>query len=255
MLLLPFASALVLAGRLSWQVLPAAVVLVGVFLIREPLVTLWRQAALWKQPRPEAAAARSALARYAPFLAIAGAVLFWKLPRWPLLVMGLAAAVLTAVSVDLIVHNRQRSLLLQVSIAAGLNASALVAWLAVRQHLDPVVLWLWCLQFLHSAAALLAVRARLEARLAARGRSDVAVMLRRAAAAQAVLLLAAVACIAGGRVGPAAALALSGGIHGVDLVRLRSPSFVALSLRRVGLRELLLSLVFSAVTIAGLWPN
>ena len=109
MLLLPFASALVLAGQLSWQVLPAAVVVVGVFLIREPLVTLCRQAALWNQPRPEAAAARSSLARYTPFLVIAGALLFWKLPRWPLVVMGLAAAALTAVSVYLIVHNRQRS--------------------------------------------------------------------------------------------------------------------------------------------------
>jgi hypothetical protein len=137
---------------------------------------------------------------------------------------------------------------LQVSSAAGLNASALVAWLAVRPELEAAVWWLWGLQFAHSTAALLTVHARLEARIA---NSDE--LRRRAAAAQAVLLVGAVALAAAGKWGMAAAVAFSGGVHGVDLWRLRDRRFVEIPLKRVGLRELAISITFSAAVVMGLW--
>ncbi len=278
MLLLPFASALVLARTAGWETVPAAIAVVGVFLIREPLVALWRQARVWKERRIETQLARRCLCWYVPATAAGAALLLWRRPLWPMLAIGLAASALTAVSSYLIVHNRRRSLALQVLSAAGLNASALVAWLAVRPHLEAGVVWLWALQFAHSAAALLAVRARLEALSrerhdrsfpsmtgdarpqagtapvgAARANSDTAGMKRRAVVAQAILLVAAAACAGAGRLGPALALAWSGGVHLADLARLRSPDFLQIPLRRVGLRELALSVVFSVLTVAGLW--
>jgi len=89
--------------------------------------------------------------------------------------------------------------------------------------------------------------------MAARGRSDLAAMKRRAAAAQAALLAAAAACAVTGRIGPAMALAFSGVVHFADLARLESSAFAQIPLRRVGLREMLLSVVFSALAVAGLW--
>jgi len=146
MLLLPFVSALVLARRVEWEVAPAAVAVIGVFLIREPMLALWRQVSVWKERRAEADTARRCLLWYLPAIAASAAALLWRLPPWPTLVIGSAAAMLTVTSGYLIVHNRQRSLLLQVSSAAGLNASAIIAWLAVRLQLDTPVICLWALQ-------------------------------------------------------------------------------------------------------------
>ena len=253
MLLLPFASALVLARGAAWETAPAAIAVVGVFLIREPLVALWRQAIVWKERRIEAQAARRCLCWYLAPTAVSAVVLLWRRPLWPTLLIGLAASGLTLASSYLIVHNRQRSLLLQIASAAGLNASALVAWLAVRPQLEATAIWLWALQFAHSAAALLAVHARLEARIAARAISDTAEMKRRAVVAQGIVLVAAAACAGAGRFGLALALASSGGVHLADLARLRRLDFLQVPLRRVGLRELALSVVFSALAVAGLW--
>ena len=247
MLLLPFFSALALAREISWEALPAAVVVVGVFLIREPLVALWRQARVWREQ------ARRSLIWYLPPIAASGLILLWRRPFWPLLITGAAAALLIVVSTYLVVHKRPRSLLLQMVSAGGLNASALVAWLAVRAQFDPTIWWLWALHFAHSGAALLAVHARLEARVAARTGSEWAAMKKRATAAQTLLLAAAAGCVAAGRLGAALALGLSASVHLADLARLQDSVFLRTPLRRVGLRELALSFVFSVVVLAGLW--
>ena len=245
MLALPFVSALLLARRMTWEVVPAAAVVVGIFVIREPVVVLWRRA--------EAGQARRSLWWYLPGMAGCGIVLLWGLPAWPLLGMGAAAAALTATSVYLTVHNRQRSLVLQMASAAGLTASALVAWLATGAEWDSRIWWLWGLQMAHSAAALLAVHARLEAHIAARARSGEAHMKTRAVVAQGLLASAAAGCAAAGRVGVALPLALSAAVHAADLVRLQDPAFLRTPLRRIGQRELFLSLAFAALVVAGLW--
>ena len=121
MLLLPFVTALVLSRRATWEVLPAAVLAAGVFVAREPLVVLWRQARVWKQWRPETEQARRSLAFYLAAIALSALILLWRRPIWPLVAMGVAAAALTAVSAYLTVQNRQRSLGLQLASAAGLT--------------------------------------------------------------------------------------------------------------------------------------
>jgi YwiC-like protein len=253
MLLLPFLSALALARKLEWEIAPAFVAALLVFLVREPLVVLWRQAAIWKDQRPETTEAWRSLACYAPALAVAAALLFWRLPAGPLIALGLMAGALLLVSTYLVVHNRRRSVGLQVSSAAGLSASAVLAWLSVRPQLEEAVLWLWGLQFAHSTAAVLAVHARLEARLAARAPWNLDQARRRAVVAQALLLAGAALLGTLGKWGMAAALALSGGVHSADLWRLRNPRFVEIPLRRVGLRELALSTLVSAMLLVGLW--
>jgi hypothetical protein len=253
MLLVPFVSALVLARRIDWEVLPAAVAVVGVFLIREPLVVLWRQAAVWKDRRPETNAAQRSLAWYGPPVVLAGLILLWRLPTAPLAALGLLAGGLLAISTYLVVHNRRRSVVLQVSSAAGLNASAVVAWLAVHPELDSKIGWLWGLQFAHSAASLLAVHARLEARIASRTCREVDQMRRRALVAQGLLLLGASALAAQNRFVLALALLFSACLHATDVHRLRDPRFLAMPLTRVGLRELAISLVFSVLVLVGLW--
>jgi hypothetical protein len=253
MLLVPFVSALVLARQINWEVLPAAVAVVGVFLIREPLVVLWRQAAVWKDRRPETDAAKRSLVWYGPPVLVAGLILLWRLPPTPLASLGVLAGCLLAISTYLVVHNRRRSVVLQVSSAAGLNASAVVAWLAVHPDLDSRIGWLWGLQFAHSAASLLAVHARLEARIAAHTSRDVDEMRRRALVAQGLLLLSAAALAAQNRFVLALALLFSGCLHATDLHRLRDPRFLEMPLTRVGLRELAISFAFSVLVLVGLW--
>ena len=253
MLLLPFLSALLLARKLSWEVVPAAVASVGVFVIREPLVVLWRQARVWKQQRPETAQARRSLACYLLAIAVCGVGLLVKLPSWPLLAMGGAAAALTALSAYLTVQNRQRSLMLQLASAAGLTGSALLAWLAAGAGWESKIWWLWGAQAAHSTAALLAVHARLEARIAARTASQAGGSKWRAALAQGVLATVAIGCASRGRPGLAVALAFSAAVHTFDLMRLPNREFLQIPVRRVGLRELALSIAFSGLVVAGLW--
>ena len=254
MLLLPFVSALLLAGRLSWDVAPMVVAAVGAFVIREPLVVLWRQARIWRERRPESDRARRSLAWYAPAIAASGAALVWRLPFAPLAALASTAGALTAVSIYLAVQNRGRSVLLQLASAAGLTASAPAAWLSTGAPWDSRIWWLWGLQFAHSAAALLAVHARLEARVAARANTAAAARMRpRAIAAQAALTALALACVLAGRPGLAVAPALSATVHALDLANLSEPAFLRVPLRRVGLRELAISAVFSAALLWALW--
>ena len=78
-------------------------------------------------------------------------------------------------------------------------------------------------------------------------------MKTRAVVAQGLLALAAIGCLAAGRAGVALPLALSAAMHARDLARLHNPAFLRIPLRRIGQRELFLSLAFAALVVAGLW--
>lgn len=248
MLLAPFVSAAVVARQLTWELAPALVCVLGVFLLRQPLVVLWRQAAIWKEAHPETAGARAGLPVYGGMAAVSALLLFWRLPAVPLLVLGAGAAALTAVATWLTVHNRQRSVALQLVSAAGLNASALVAWLALRHELSRTAWELWGLQFVFSAATVLAVHAKLEAMRSKRPPHPWSAAMLGSAAAMA----AAGVYAAQGAWWLAAALALAAGASLRELARLRHAQARAEPLRQVGLRTLAASLVFSILVVIGL---
>jgi YwiC-like protein len=253
MLLTPFLASSILARRFSSESVAAAVVLVAVFLAREPLVILSRQARVWKDLRPEAARARYWLAAEAVAGVLAAVFLWLRLPAAPLAAMGAAAAALTSWSTRMVVQNRQRSMPLQLVSAAGLNMSALLAWLAARGNLAPSAWWLAALMFTHSAAAVLVVHARLDLRVAARKGADAQASWRRALVAQVAPALGAAICFAAGRPWLAAAPVLSATVHTASLLRMRAPEALGMPLQRVGRRALALSLAYSAIVIAALW--
>lgn len=257
MLLIPFVAATLLARRATVESLAAAVALVAVFLAREPLVILWRQARVWKERRPEARQARAWLAMEGAAAAGAGVFLFLGLPAVPLLLMGGAAAALTLYSAWMTVHNRQRSVALQLASAAGLTLAAPLAWLAARGNLAPAAWWLAALLFVHSASGVLVVHARLDRRIAAsRGAMSARTYWKdswnRALWAQGAGLALALACVLANRPWLSVAPLFSAAAHVANLAGMRHAEALRTPLQQVGRRALAVSLVYCAIAIAAL---
>ena len=253
MLLFPLVSAIVLTRRWDWGLLPASAAALAVFLIREPLLMLARQRYVWKETRPETAAALRSLLVFGVVLGVSGAWLAVVASVPWLVGLGLAAAALTVVEIYGALHNLQRSALLQIAGSVGLASSALLPYLAAGLAPD-TRLWLMIgAHVVHSAGAVLVVHARLEAARALKTGNSVPL---QNSAAVVWLVLHAVA---------AGALALAGvpllglvlaiplAVHAADLARVRNPVFLRTPLRKVGLRELALSSVFSVLVVAALF--
>jgi len=251
MLATPFVASIILARRLTWEVAAAAVAALAVFLLREPLVILGRQAQVWKERRPESSLARKWLAVEAAVLMASGVLLLFELPATPLATMGAIAVALTALSVWMAVRNRQRSMMLQIVSAAGLSMPALLGWLAARGELAPEAWWVAGLLFAHNAAAVLVVHARLELRASRAGETPSS--WRYAAAVQAALVLVAVGCIAAGQRWLAAAPLLAAGVNGIALGAMRTAGGRRVPLKKVGWRAVVLSVAYCAIVIAALW--
>ena len=253
MLLFPFCSALILARAWSWRALPAMVAVVGVFVLKEPLLVLARQAWTWREPHPEAAAARRSLLVYGALTLSASVWLCLAIRPLVLLGLGAAAMALTGLPDYLALENRPRAMLLQLGSALGLSGSALLAWLALRPTLAPAVWWLWAAHASHSTATLLVVRARLAALAGLRSGGTPPALRVAAWLAQAVLLVAAAVAAGCGQLALAAPLLFSVGVHLLDLAQLQNPVFLRVPLRRVGQREVAVSALFSVLVLAALW--
>ena len=74
MLLQPFVGSLLVLGRIEWAVLPALACVLLVFLIRELLLVLARQAWIWRSERPTVAQARRWLMAEGRHAGVSGAV-------------------------------------------------------------------------------------------------------------------------------------------------------------------------------------
>lgn len=213
---------------------------------------LGRQALVWRQPNPEMPRARRWAAAELALVALCGGWLLWRL-RWTTLVpLACVATVLTLIAVWMMVHNRRRSLWLQLASAIGLRSSALLAALAARGRIEAWAWALWVLFSLHAAGGILVVRERLEARVRLRTgelppEGPAAPLL-----ASLILLGAGLALAAGTRYWLAGAALLSSGVHLWELARLRHPDALATPLHKVGLRALAVSLTFAALVTAGL---
>ncbi len=262
---LPFlAGAVVAGGWANWPALAALLAVFSVFLLRAPLLALWRAAAASahanghshaaeKHNRMEMETARISLCVYGSLAAGAGLYLLAYLPVVPLLLLGGGAALLTLALLYLSVHNYQRHPALQIASVIGLTASSLLAYMAAHGQLEGTAFWIWALSAAHGSASVLVVRARLESIVAARNSSPDASQRphrRNALLAQAGILLLV------------AALAVSGQpwlilpflpplvLHGWELGHLRFRRGQRISLRRVGYLQLGASTVFCFLLIA-----
>jgi YwiC-like protein len=252
------AGALVSGSWASLRTLAAAVAVVSVFLLRPPLLVLWRSR---NADRRAVSNARAEELRNAWFsLAVSGAAalaagiyLFRSLPAIPLLLMGCGAVVLTLATVFLAARNYQRLPALQIASAVGLTASSLVAYLAAQGHLASMAYWVWALFAAHSAASVLVVHARLESIVAGRRAVTAHPVLphrRNALVAQVGLVVLLVVLVIHGRpwlVLPFLPACLLGWW---DLWQLRAGAPGRISLRRIGLMQLGASIVFCFLLIA-----
>jgi hypothetical protein len=248
LLLQPFFCAAILGRRWDWLYVPALALALTAFIMREPLLVLARQRWKWRDARTESEAARRCLLWQAPLGAIAFLLCLRSLPTWPLLALAGAAAGITLLALWMTLHNRQRSVALQLLSSTGLTASGLLAALVAARDL-PGWSWLLCaLLGSHAIASILVVRTRLELRSGSPAR-----MRRKAWAVQTALAGLAIALANSGEPGLGAVAGFSAFVNALELVRLRSREKQAEPLRRVGFRTLGTSLAHSVFTVAALW--
>ena len=257
--ILPFLAGAVVAGEwLAWRTLAALLTVLSVFSLRDSLIVLFRNRDAGKFAAPavverETRSANLTLTVCLAGLAGGGGVLLAALPAAPVLLLGSGGAVLLLASVFFTVRNAQRSMVAQLLGVAGLTSSSLVAYLAVRGHLETLAFAVWGMSAVHACASILVVRARLESIIAHRKPGSVPLLrsfYRRAAGMQVALwsLLGAVA-VAGNPWLLLPFLAPSA-LHWWELWQFWSGKGLRLSLQRVGLLQLGASLVFYCLLIA-----
>ena len=251
MFLFPFVSAAVLARGWTLALLPALLAAVAVFLVREPIVILWRK-------RPAAPAARRTLWLTAAVLVVFGTWLLFIVPIVWLAMLAVAALVLTLVYVRAVIGKRQRALPLQLVGAAGLTSSAALAYLAAGREPDLILLLLWVAQTVHYTGSVLKIHALIEARRQRPGEAVSREAVDRPQKRAAAIWL-------GVQLGFGAAFGMAGFpllgvalllpclLHGLDLRNVDDPAKRKIRLRTIGFRGLGLSAAFSALTVFALW--
>jgi hypothetical protein len=252
-LLIPFVAACILARSWNWLLLPAAFAMLLVFVIREPLLILARQAWVWRDRRPETKKACRLLLWEMLLLAACAGVLLSAVSVQALLLLGSLAAVMTLIAVWMTLNNRQRSVALQSASAFGLASSALFAALVIQNRIPGWATLLWGLMAAHSLATILVVHARL-ARMASAKRTTPLPQspVKTAWGAQwAQMIAGAGAAAFDWKL--ALPLWFSAVANGADLARSAGGRAPAEPLRRVGLRALAVSLLHGALTVAVLW--
>jgi len=245
MLLFPFISGAVLAGNADLTLLPALLAVLAVFLIREPIVVIWKR-------RPERTAAWPTLLLTGGTLAVSGLWLLLALPLFWLGVLGGAVIVLTFVYVRAVIGRRQRSIPLQIVGAAGLTSSVALAYLAGGRSPDFVLLLLWVAQTVYYTGSVLKIHALIEARKHRAGTVTDQRAKRGAMMWLAVQIACAVPFGVGGFLLMGIALTVPTLVHGFDLHHMDDPARAKIPLRTIGFRELALSTVFSVLAVLSL---
>ncbi len=253
LLLQPFVAAAILAWRWDAQLIPAFLLVLLGFLIREPLTILARRFWAGHTAAEHTRSATEWLITEIAGILISFGIAVRSLPWKPLCLLIVAGLVLTLVSVWFALKNRQRSISLQIVAVGGLGSSALMGALAATREV-PLWAWLlWTIVVLHGVVAVLSVHARLEMRIAA-ARSTVADPRGPATIATILQFISAfpLGLYAGWPL--AIPIVFSSAIHGIELGRLASPQNIRERLQRVGFRTLAVSLAHTILTVIVLWP-
>ncbi len=254
MLLTPIFSVAILARTWHWSELAVPAAAFAALSAKDPAVLLIRKRFVWKRRSADSSAAFHWLVGWSVVLMASVAILF---ATWPLKAFGaVAVGVATFGCITMIVNlkNRQRSTLFQLASAAALTSTSLAACISAKGSIAPWCWWFWALTAMQAGAGILVVHARLDARIALRNASAASRQFRYAAQTAAGLLLcAAVTATILRRPWIALALALAAVGYAYDLMRQKNPASLQMPLKTAGQQALMLSTLYSALLIAGLW--
>lgn len=254
MLLTPIFSVAILARTWHWSELAVLTAAFAAMSAKDPAVLLVRQRFVWKQKNPDSSAAAPWFIGWTVVLIASVLIL---LATWPLkafVAMGVGIAVFGCVTILVNLKNRQRSTVFQIASAAALTSTSLATCISALGSVAPWCWWFWVLIAMQASAGILVVHARLDARIALRKPMAASQQFRHAAQAVLVLLLcASITAVILRRPWIAVALALAVVGYAFDLVRQKDSRSLQMPLKSVGEQALLLSILYSALLIAGLW--
>lgn len=255
MLLTPIVAMAILVRTWHWSELAVLTAAFAAISAKDPAVVLIRQRLLWKHRSPDATSAAQWLLGWTLLLTLSVLILFRTWPLTLFVIMGAGIALFAALAIFINFKNRQRSTLFQIASAAALTSTSIATCIAATGSVPTWSLWFWALTAAQASAGILVVHARLDARFALRKPSTPpSHQFRRAAfAALAVLFLAAIAALARNHALIACALLLVTAVYTLDLLRQSDAAFLQMPLKTVGQRALLLSTIYAALLIAGLW--
>jgi hypothetical protein len=254
MLFTPIVCAAILSRSWRWAELATLTAAFAALAAKDPMVVLARQRFVWKQWHEETAAALRWFAGWTVLLALSGIVLLFAWPFTATVSLGLGVGIFSALAIAVNVKNRQRSTLFQIASAFALTSSSLATSLSATGTIAPWCWSLWFLLALQATAGILAVHARLDARIALRSSAPARENYRHAAEVS-LVVLACSAVIAAvfhrGWIALALLIAILG--YSYDLHRQHDAEALQLPLKSVGQQALALSSLYAILLIIGLW--
>lgn len=254
MLLTPIFCIAILARTWHWSEFAVLTAAFAAISAKDPAVLLTRQHFVWKQKSPESS---SALKWFLGWSVVLIASALTLLVTWPILLflaMGAGIAAFGCLAIFVNLKNRQRSTLFQIASAAALTSTSLATCISATGSIAPWCWWFWAFITMQASAGILVVHARLDARIALRKPSAANPQFRHAAqVAVGFLLCAAILAVVLKRPWIALGLSLAVVGYAYDLVRQKNSASLQMPLKTVGLQALMLSSVYSALLIAGLW--
>jgi hypothetical protein len=254
MVITPIICAAILARTWHWVELATLAAAFAALAAKDPLVVLMRQRFVWKQPNAATPTAAKWFAGYAVVLAVSGLVLLRAWPLAAVFAMGAGVVAFSLLAIWVNVKNKQRSTLFQIASAPALTSSSLATCLSATGVIRPWCWWLWLMLAMQATAGILAVHARLDARIALRGKGPASAQFRRTAFIAVVVLAGgAAAMLVLDRWWLALALALAAAGYAYDLRRQLSAAELQRPLMSVGRQALTLATVYALLLIAGLW--
>ena len=254
MLLTPIFSVAILARAWHWSELAVLAAAFAAMSAKDPAVLLLRQRFVWKQRSPDSSAASHWLLGWSVILVASLSILFATWPLKAFLAIGAGVAIFGCVAIVVNLKNLQRSTLFQIASAAALTSTSLATCISAIGSIAFWCWWFWTLIAMQASAGILVVHARLDARIALRKASSASQQFRHAAqAALGLLLCAAVAAMILRNAWIALALTLAVVGYAYELIRQRDSVALQMPLKTVGQQALLLSTLYAALLIAGLW--
>lgn len=237
MLYVPFATGVLVAGSVSWAILLLGLSATSLFIARESMLA-WRRASF--RGRDSDGPARTMLV-YLGLAVLFGAPLVLLHRLYGLLPMALIALVLLGLNLEQAMRRQERTVLAEISSVIGLTLTAPAAYYTARATLDAKALWLWAFCTLYFTSSVFYVKLRV---LTARARREEARRKMRLCCAFYHLFM--LACLL--------VLGLTGSLDLLALIAF-APIMVRafwhlirpirqLNLRRVGVLEVLYSLLF-----------